>query len=349
MEQTTTHVSAASRITSSSNSFQPRTDSSTRTSWTGESVRPRLTIDSKSSALKAMPPPVPPSVKEGRTTTGKPNGCAISRASSRPRAMPGPQDVDADLLHRLLEEEAVLPELDGVGRGAEHLDAVRARTPASSRATARLSAVCPPTVGRRASGRSFAMTRSTVSRVERLDVRRVGELRVRHDRGGVRVDEDDPVALAPEDPAGLRPGVVELAGLADDDRPGAEDEDRLQVGSLRHARSLREARALRWRAGGARDRVSRDEDERTKKEISANERDHFERSRRGSESPWRWSRGRLPPCLPRRKLPLPPPRRRRPRTRRPTRRRRRRSTSTRPTRRTSPPPRASGTSSPRSS
>ena len=62
MEQTTTQVSAASRISSSSNSFQPRTDSSTRTSWTGERRRPRLTIASKSSALKAIPPPVPPRV-----------------------------------------------------------------------------------------------------------------------------------------------------------------------------------------------------------------------------------------------------------------------------------------------
>ena len=51
IEQTTTQVSRASRISSSSNSFQPRTDSSTSTSWTGERRRPRLTIDSKSSAL----------------------------------------------------------------------------------------------------------------------------------------------------------------------------------------------------------------------------------------------------------------------------------------------------------
>ncbi len=70
IEQTTTNVSAASRMTSSSNSFQPSTDSSTRTSWTGESVRPRFTMPSKSSLLKAIPPPDPPSVNDGRMMTG---------------------------------------------------------------------------------------------------------------------------------------------------------------------------------------------------------------------------------------------------------------------------------------
>src|SRR3712207_8553669 len=41
---------------------------------------------------------------------------------------------------------------------------------------------------------------------------------VGHDRGGVGVDEDDSVALVAERPARLRPRVVELGSLADDDR-----------------------------------------------------------------------------------------------------------------------------------
>ena len=63
------------------------------------------------------------------------------------------------------------------------------------------------------------------------------ELRVGHDRRRVRVDEDDLVALLAERLGALRPGVVELAGLADDDRPGADDEDLLEVVAARH-RSL---------------------------------------------------------------------------------------------------------------
>ena len=42
---------------------------------------------------------------------------------------------------------------------------------------------------------------------------------------GLRVDEDRPHALGAQGAAGLRPGVVELGGLADDDRTAAEDED----------------------------------------------------------------------------------------------------------------------------
>ena len=70
--------------------------------------------------------------------------------------------------------------------------------------------------------------------VERLDVGPVGEVRVGHDRRRVRVGEDDAVALAAQDAARLRARVVELARLADDDRPGPEHEDRLDVGAARH-------------------------------------------------------------------------------------------------------------------
>ncbi len=51
MEQMTTKLSALSRITSSSYSFHPITDSSTRISWLGERSRPRVTTSSNSSML----------------------------------------------------------------------------------------------------------------------------------------------------------------------------------------------------------------------------------------------------------------------------------------------------------
>ena len=86
MEQTMTTLSARSRITSSSNSFQPRTDSSMEIWPIIERSRPSFAIRSNSSALYATPPPVPPSVKLGRMTTGKPIVCAMSRASSGVRA-----------------------------------------------------------------------------------------------------------------------------------------------------------------------------------------------------------------------------------------------------------------------
>ena len=63
IEQTMTTLSLWSRITSSSNSPQPSTDWSSRTWPIGEaSIPPRATIVRYSSAVRAMPPPRPPSV-----------------------------------------------------------------------------------------------------------------------------------------------------------------------------------------------------------------------------------------------------------------------------------------------
>ena len=68
-----------------------------------------------------------------------------------------------------------------------------------------------------------------------LDVRRVGELRVGHDRGGVGVDQHDAQSLRLEHPAGLGPGVVELARLPDDDGSGANHQDAPDVRTPRHS------------------------------------------------------------------------------------------------------------------
>ena len=85
---------------------------------------------------------------------------------------------------------------------------------------------------------------------DRLDVGGVREAGVGHDGGGVGIDQDHPVALGAQGLAGLGAGIVELAGLADDDRAGADDEDGGDVGATGHIK----ASVYRfWRgAGGAR-------------------------------------------------------------------------------------------------
>ena len=69
---------------------------------------------------------------------------------------------------------------------------------------------------------------------DRLDVGRIRQLRIRHDGGRIGIDEDDAVALGLQRLAGLGAGIVELAGLADDDGAGADDEDGLDIRALRH-------------------------------------------------------------------------------------------------------------------
>jgi hypothetical protein len=70
IEQTTTTLSLRSRISSSSNSFQPSTDSSMSTVWTGESASPWPAIRRSIGSSVAIPEPSPPMVNDGRMTTG---------------------------------------------------------------------------------------------------------------------------------------------------------------------------------------------------------------------------------------------------------------------------------------
>jgi hypothetical protein len=91
-------------------------------------------------------------------------------------------------------------------------------------------------VGSSASGRSVRLFDDLGHhfRRDRLDIGGVGQVRIGHDRGRVRVDQDDAVALFLQRLAGLGAGIVELAGLADDDRSRADDEDRLDIGAFWH-------------------------------------------------------------------------------------------------------------------
>src|SRR5439155_14475533 len=59
---------------------------------------------------------------------------------------------------------------------------------------------------------------------EWLQVCDVGDPRVGHDRRGIRVHENGLDALLAQRAAGLRPRVVELRGLSDEDRPRADDQ-----------------------------------------------------------------------------------------------------------------------------
>ena len=62
---------------------------------------------------------------------------------------------------------------------------------------------------------------------QRFDVGDIGKLRISHDRGRIRVHKNDLIPLLPQRFAGLRTRVIKLAGLADDDWAGSDDEDGL--------------------------------------------------------------------------------------------------------------------------
>ncbi|MCK7468338.1 MAG: hypothetical protein MZU91_09620 [Desulfosudis oleivorans] len=51
---------------------------------------------------------------------------------------------------------------------------------------------------------------------------------------GIAVDQNDFIAFFAQRLAGLRAGIVELAGLADNDRPGTDEQYFFYVCSFRH-------------------------------------------------------------------------------------------------------------------
>ena len=165
IEHTIMQLSALSRTTSISNSFQPISDSSISSSVVGDASRPRLQMVSNSSALYAIPPPVPPMVKDGRIMTGKPRVFCTAQDSSSvcatsERAEPRPILVMAALN---LDRSSALSIASGEAPISSHL--YLSRTPWRCRSSAQFSAVCPPMVGKIASGRSLAMMRSTICQV----------------------------------------------------------------------------------------------------------------------------------------------------------------------------------------
>jgi hypothetical protein len=72
---------------------------------------------------------------------------------------------------------------------------------------------------------------------ERLDVGAVGRARIGHDRGRVRIHQHDAVAVLAKRLAGLGARIVELAGLSDDDRAGADQQNCVEVVAAGHGKT----------------------------------------------------------------------------------------------------------------
>jgi hypothetical protein len=165
IEQTMMQLSLRSRTTSISNSFQPSSDSSIRSSCVGLNMSPRLHISTNSSLLYAMPPPVPPSVNDGRITAGKPMSACTSSACSRSCAIPEraePRPIRVIAALNFSRSSALsMAFFDAPISSTSNL----VNTPSRARSSAQLSAVWPPIVGRSASGRSRSMIFAIICQV----------------------------------------------------------------------------------------------------------------------------------------------------------------------------------------
>jgi len=151
----------------------------------------------------------------------------------------GLRTVEADLDHGLLEQLAILALGNRLRLGADHFHAVfredTGLVKIHRQVKRRLAAE-----GRQQRRRPFRSD-DLLQNIdgERLDVGHIGKLRVRHDRGRVRIHQDHTVTLLAKGLAGLCARVIKLASLTDDNRAGANDEDGLQIGAFGHGRRFR--------------------------------------------------------------------------------------------------------------
>ena len=149
---------------------------------------------------------------------------------------PRARRLEPDLGHRLAEQLAVLGLVDHLGAGADHLDTVFVEHAGAMQAERGVERGLPAHGRQDRVGPLLLDDLGDELRRDRLDVSCVGDVRVGHDRGRVGVHQHDAIALFLQGLAGLRAGIVELAGLADDDRAGSDDQDRLYVCAFGHLR-----------------------------------------------------------------------------------------------------------------
>ena len=142
--------------------------------------------------------------------------------------------LDAEPVHLLLELDPVFAALDGVQVDADHLHPVLLEDALPGQVGAEVEGRLAAQVGQQGVGPLAGDDLLQRVHVERLDVGDVGHLRVGHDRGRIGVDEHDAVTEFAQGLAGLGAGVVEFAGLTDDDRTGADDQDRADVVAFGH-------------------------------------------------------------------------------------------------------------------
>ncbi|MNB66447.1 hypothetical protein D3C75_129210 [compost metagenome] len=146
----------------------------------------------------------------------------------------GARGVETDFLHRHVETAAVFGFINRVGGGTNHGHAElsqHALTFQFQRTVQRGLAAHRWQHGVRT---LFFDDFADNFPVNRLDVGRISHFRVGHDGGRVRVHQNDAVTLFAQGFTRLCAGVVEFAGLADNDRASAKDQDAFYICTFWH-------------------------------------------------------------------------------------------------------------------
>ena len=153
------------------------------------------------------------------------------------------RDLQANLGHGLVKELAVLAALDSGQVAADHLDAVFVERAVLCQFDGGVQTGLAAQRGQQRVRALFLDYALDKLGSDGLDIGAVGKTRVGHDGRRVGVNQDDLKAVLLEHLAGLGAGVVELAGLANNDGARTNDEDTLDVSTFRHVSSPRSQRS----------------------------------------------------------------------------------------------------------
>ncbi len=138
------------------------------------------------------------------------------------------------LLHRLLEQFAVLGAVDGLRLAGQQADAGAVEVAGAGQLHGEVQAHLTAQVGQHRVGLLDVEDALHDLEGHGLDVNMVGYIGVGHDGSGVGVEQNGLNAFCLQGAARLRAGVVELSSLTDDDGAGADDQHFLDSGVLRH-------------------------------------------------------------------------------------------------------------------
>ncbi len=160
----------------------------------------------------------------------------VSRFQIRCVGEPRARRFKADAGHAVAETLAILRLVDGFGRGADHLDIETLQHAHALQGERGVQRRLPAHGGQDGVGALLFDDPGDDLRRDGLDIGRIRQIGIRHDGGRIGIDQNDAIALGAQRLHGLRAGIVEFAGLTDDDRSGADDENRTDVCALWHGK-----------------------------------------------------------------------------------------------------------------
>ena len=159
---------------------------------------------------------------------------------------------NAQPVHRLAEQFAIFCHFNGFTLGANHLDAVFFQHAHVGECKGCVEASLPAHCGQQGIGALFFDNLGHNFGCDRLDICRIRQPRIGHDRRRVGVDQNDAVTFFAQCLAGLCARVVKFAGLPNNNRARTDNHDRFDIITFWHGWPLSEyvQIVLRYRHGG---------------------------------------------------------------------------------------------------